>query len=86
MAFDTEVPLIYVIAAFPVAIFVGLLPISISGLGTRDTAIVFLFSRYASPEVCISVGLLYVFFGYWLPSIFGLPVLSRLARAQHGAE
>jgi len=74
-AFDIHVQLIYVAAALPIAIFVGLLPISIGGMGTRDGALIYLFSSFASPEVCLSVGILYSVFGYWLVSLIGLPFL-----------
>lgn len=83
MAFKTEIPVLYMVAAFPIAIFVGLLPVTLTGMGTRDAAIVYLFSSFAPPEVCITVGLLYALFGYWLPSLIGLPVFKQLARVQH---
>ena len=76
LAFGASVPFSYIIAALPIAILVGLLPISISGMGTRDAAIIYLFSQYASPDICLSVGLLYSFFGYWLLSLIGLPFLK----------
>jgi uncharacterized membrane protein YbhN (UPF0104 family) len=76
-AFGSQVPFIYTLSALPIAIFVGLLPISISGMGTRDAAIVYFFSRFASSDICLSVGFLYSFFGYWLLSIIGLLFLHK---------
>ncbi|MBU1701843.1 MAG: flippase-like domain-containing protein [Candidatus Eisenbacteria bacterium] len=63
--------------ALPLAIFVGLFPITLSGMGTRDGALVFLLSAYAPAEVILGVGLLYTLFAYWVPSLAGLPFLRR---------
>jgi len=75
-AFQISVPLMYVFAALPVAIFVGLLPITIAGMGTRDTALIQLFSQYASNEGSLFVGILYSFFGYWFLTLLGLPFMK----------
>lgn len=73
----THVPLVFTAAALPVAIFAGLLPVSFGGMGTRDAAMVVLFSAYASPPQALAVGLLYSFFGYWLLAVLGLPFMKR---------
>ena len=70
-------PLAFTAAALPVAIFAGLLPVSLGGMGTRDTAFVVLFSDYATSGQGLAVGLLYSFFGYWLLAVLGLPFVKR---------
>jgi uncharacterized membrane protein YbhN (UPF0104 family) len=79
-AVDVQVPLLFTTAALPIAIFVGLIPITLGGMGTRDSAIVFFFSSYASASQSLAVGILYSFFGYWLLSIIGLPLMRRALR------
>lgn len=74
-AFHEAVPLSFVMAALPVAIFVGLIPVTLSGMGTRDSAMILLFGVYASPEASLSAGILYSVFGYWLLSLLGIPFL-----------
>ena len=76
-AIDVQVPLLFTATALPIAIFVGLIPITLSGMGTRDSAIVFFFSGYASSSQSLAVGILYSFFGYWLLSIIGLPFMQK---------
>ena len=76
-AVGAHVPLVFTAAALPVAIFAGLLPVSFGGMGTRDAAMVVLFSAYASPSQALAVGLLYSFFGYWLLAVLGLPFMKR---------
>ena len=77
-ALRESVPLVSVLAALPAAIFVGLLPITLMGMGTRDAALIRLLAVYAAAPVSLGVGLLYSLCGYWLPGLFGLPFL-RLA-------
>jgi uncharacterized membrane protein YbhN (UPF0104 family) len=68
-----EVPLGFTAAAFPIAVFVGLLPITLGGMGTRDSALVVLFAGFAAGPQALAVGLLYSAFTYWFLSILGIP-------------
>lgn len=76
LALGVSVPLFYVAAAFPIAIFIGLLPITIAGMGTRDSAIIYFFSPFAGASVSLGVGLLYSLFAYWLVALIGLPFMK----------
>ena len=81
-AVDVQVPLLFTATALPIAIFVGLIPITLSGMGTRDSAIVFFFSDYANASQALAVGILYSFFGYWLLSIIGLPFIRKALKSK----
>jgi hypothetical protein len=59
------------------AIFVGLLPVSISGFGTRDLAIVTLFKGIITYNEALSIGILSAI-RYIIPTIIGLPFLMHL--------
>ena len=72
-----SVPLVFTAAALPVGIFVGLLPITFGGMGTRDSAMVVLFAGFATAPQALAVGLLYSFFGYWLLAIVGIPLVKK---------
>ena len=61
----------------PLSIFVGLIPISFGGIGTRDAALIYLFSPYESSSVMAGIGIL-CSFRYFVPALFGLPFLDRL--------
>jgi uncharacterized protein (TIRG00374 family) len=78
VAFKQAVPFLYCIAAVPIAVFVGLLPITIAGMGTRDLSIIYLFSVYASESASISVGLFLSLLRYWVPGLIGLPFIKYL--------
>ena len=58
------------------AIFAGLLPFTLAGIGTRDAAIIFLFRDYLPKESGAALGLLCTL-RYLLPAIAGLPTIQR---------
>jgi len=66
----TSILLVY--ALVPIALFIGLLPISFAGIGTRDSALIYLFGPYASPSLMAGVGIL-CSLRYFVPALFGLP-------------
>lgn len=68
-------PLAQFASMVPLGIFVGLLPITIGGFGTRDAAFVYLFAQF--PRAAVLAGSLYVNLRYILPSIAGIPFLNR---------
>lgn len=80
LAFGASVPWLYIVAAFPITIFIGLLPITIAGMGTRDSAIIYFFSSWTQPGICLAVGLMYSLLGYWLLALLGLPFMRRLLK------
>lgn len=61
-----------IIAYVPLGIFIGLLPLTIGGMGTRDAALITLFAPYESASVMAAIGLL-CSLRYWLDSLLGLP-------------
>lgn len=73
---SAPVPVLPFLGLMPLAIFVGLLPLSLFGLGTRDAAIIWLFSAFHPPPVLAGAGLL-VNLRYIIPAIAGLPFLHR---------
>lgn len=72
-----SVPLGFTIAALPIAIFAGLVPVTFGGMGTRDSAMVVLFSVFTTAQQALAVGLLYSFFGYWLLAVLGIPWIKK---------
>lgn len=78
-ALGVVVPVTFTTGAVPLAIFVGLLPLTLSGMGTRDSAFIALFGTLGvAAEVSLGVGLLYSLYGYWLPALVGLPFMRRV--------
>ncbi|MFW6013940.1 MAG: lysylphosphatidylglycerol synthase transmembrane domain-containing protein [Candidatus Nanoarchaeia archaeon] len=71
LAVGVEISIIHAYGLLPLAIFVGLLPVTVSGIGTRDTAFIFLFSSFAGSEVMVLYGLLFSL-RYILPALLGL--------------
>jgi uncharacterized membrane protein YbhN (UPF0104 family) len=77
MSLGSSVRWFYVLAIFPLAILAGLVPVTISGMGTRDSAFVFLLSSHLSTEAATLVGLGYTVFAYWLVGLIGVPFVVR---------
>lgn len=65
----------YLLSVYPAAILVGLLPFSVSGIGIRDAAFVFLLSTQMTREEATLVGLGYTALGYWFIAVFSLSIL-----------
>ena len=78
-ALNIEIPLLFTMANIPIAIFIGFIPVTMGGMGTRDTAIIFLFSEYATSSELLGVGILFSVFRYWLLSLIGIPFMKKMA-------
>jgi glycosyltransferase 2 family protein len=74
-ALDTDLPWGYAYGVFPLAVLAGLVPVTLSGVGTRDTAFVLLLASQMPAEEATLVGLGYTIFAYWLLSLISLPVV-----------
>jgi glycosyltransferase 2 family protein len=77
-ALGQEIPIIYCVAVVPIVIFVGFIPITIGGMGTRDAAFIYLFSEYASSSASITVAMFFSLFRYWILALIGIPFLKYL--------
>ncbi len=73
-----SIPLLNTIANLPIAIFIGQIPITFGGAGTRDAALIFLFSSFASTQNLLAVGILYTTMRCWIMAIIGIPFLKYI--------
>lgn len=74
LGFDVSLSLVFALA--PLALLIGMVPITFAGIGTRDAALVYFFAPYITPAGAAALGVLctlrYVF---W--ALVGLPFFSR---------
>ena len=77
-ALGIEVPYLIIVGGIAVSILVGMIPVTLAGMGTRDSAIIFIFLNYADPSHLLGVGLLFSFLRYWLPALIGLPYFRKI--------
>ena len=77
-AVNVSVPLTVICALIPLAIFIGQLPISLGGAGTRDAAIILLFAGYGSTSQLLAVGILFSIFRCWLPALIGISFMKKM--------
>ena len=80
LALHSHVAAKTVFAYVPLSIFIGVLPLTIGGMGTRDSALILLFAPYESAVVMAGVGLL-CSLRYWMDTLLGLPFFQRYAFA-----
>ena len=62
-------------SAAPPSIFVGILPISLWGVGTRDAALAYFLDGFTNIENIMAAGFLYTALVYWLLGFIGMPAL-----------
>jgi uncharacterized protein (TIRG00374 family) len=75
LSLGINIGLFFFILVIPVLSLLDLLPISISGIGTRDVALIFLFGLNGiSAEQAVAFSLLYLFMSYWLIALIGAAV------------
>lgn len=72
LMFNLKTSLVLVIGLVPVALFIGMIPVTISGIGTRDVALIFLFSKFYSSEIMAAIGIL-CSSRYLVSCLMGLP-------------
>lgn len=69
----------------PLAIFFGLIPITVAGVGTRDSAMIYLFSPYEEVALIVGIGL-FSSLRYFVPGLLGLPFLNQYVVKEMGKE
>ena len=81
--FGVSVGIGTVLVAWPLAVLVGVLPISLAGMGTRDAAFVFALgwtgTAIANPGAVVTSTLAYAALAIWLWVLVGLPFMHRHA-------
>ena len=71
-------------AAAPPSMFVGILPISLWGVGTRDAALAYFLNGFTLIENTMAAGFLYTALVYWLLGLIGTPILILSGRFRSG--
>ncbi len=66
----------FVFAVYPLMVLAGMMPFTISGIGTREYAFVILTAGNLSTETATLAGIGYTFFTYWFIAVISLPVIA----------
>ena len=81
-----DVRILKVFSVWPICIFSGLLPISISGIGTRESAFIFLWTdsfKSSLNEQLFVASFLYTVNVYWLLGLFSIMTLGIIKLRKH---
>lgn len=82
LAFAVNLPFHIILATQPIVIFLGLLPITFSGVGVRESAMLFLYSTFANDSVVLSVGLIYSISAAIILPLLCLPFLFNVLKSK----
>jgi len=74
-ALHSQVSIFHVFSLVPLAILVGLVPLTVAGVGTRDSAMIYFFAPYEAASKIVGVGL-FSTLRYFIPGLLGLPFLN----------
>jgi glycosyltransferase 2 family protein len=93
-AVGVQVPFVPAFRAGAVSILAGIVPITLSGIGTRDTALVLALSPFGQAEGVAAAGLLYTVLMYWFLAAIGagalgletLRTVRRAVEARRGSD
>ena len=78
IAIGIQVPIAYFLSIVPIVVLLDMLPISFSGIGTRDAALILFLSLVSvGKEYAISLSLLVLFFGYLTAGLAGAAFILR---------
>jgi len=78
LALGIEVPIYFIPLLVPIIMLLDLLPISFSGIGTRDAAAIFLFGLYGvSPEAAVAFSFVFLLSGYWVVALVGAGLFMK---------
>ena len=89
LALGNQLSFVSILMFVPLVVLAGNLHLTISGLGVRESAVLFCFSGAGSPEFLLSLGILYSFTEGLFPVLLGLPfsgVFIKRILADEGKE
>ena len=73
LSMDIDLSLVFIVSIIPIITLLDALPISFSGIGTRDAAMIFFFGFISlTSESAVSFSLLILLFNYIISAAFGL--------------
>jgi glycosyltransferase 2 family protein len=78
-----QVPIIQNMAYASLSILVGLIPVTIAGIGSRDAALIYFYSGYLTPGQGAFLGVLATL-RYVLPALAGLPFVAHFVHTLRG--
>jgi len=84
LSFSVDIPFATFILIYPVASLIGLIPITVSGLGTREAALIHIFSIYGIPSnITVAISLSGYVITMLIPSIIGgILAVTRIKSAE----
>ncbi len=83
-AINLDIPWGAIFLYVPLIVLIANIPITVSGLGTREACIILFFFRYGTKEALFSLGLLLSLVEYVLPAFIGLVCFTMIKFHRNG--
>lgn len=80
LIFGKELSFLTILSIQPLVAFVSILPITISGAGTRELTMLYLYKDMALDHTILAVGLSYTFLSIVIFPLVGLPIMYRIIK------
>lgn len=80
LSMDIDINFLKVLTIQPIVILTSLLPFTISGIGTREASMIFLYKDLVSANSALAVGIMYSFLGNIILSLVGLPFMVNILK------
>jgi uncharacterized protein (TIRG00374 family) len=77
LAIGLNISYLFLFSVVPVMALLDTLPISFSGIGTREAALIFFLSFVSAQQYAVPFSLLILFIGYLVPGVAGAALISR---------
>ena len=78
LSLGLNIPFEFFFLVHPIITLLDILPISVSGIGTRELVLIFLFSFYSVPaETAIAFGIIYMLIAYWAIALIGFLIYLK---------
>lgn len=78
MAFNVNVPYLKFMVLFPISVLISLVPITVSGFGTREAVLIKLFEGFGTAEGIVASSLVWACAALVIYAIFGLYLIFKL--------
>ena len=77
-ALGSKVPILSITAFQPIVSYASFVPITVSGIGARESVMLFLYGNTVPAPIILSAGLIFSLFSAVLLPLTGLPLMHKI--------
>ena len=85
-ALGSKVPILSITAFQPIVSYASFIPITISGIGARESVMLFLYGKMVPAPIILSAGLIFSLFTAFLMPLTGLPLMHKIIKKKQNGQ